>query len=164
LTDLLWSDPSDEVQRFTANPRGYGVLFGDAAVADFAATMKLRYIIRAHQCVESGVVYVGTGIIITVFSSSNYESNLANSCGMLHISQSGEINSQSLPPIPRVEFYSALIDVRGATMTAARKSNSLGKLRCASIKSWKSHPGVFGQISRNVSTILIPRLPARDVC
>jgi diadenosine tetraphosphatase ApaH/serine/threonine PP2A family protein phosphatase len=164
LTDLLWSDPSDEVQRFAPNPRGYGVLFGEAAIADFAATMKIRYIVRAHQCVESGIASFGTGILITVFSSSNYESNLENSCGMLHVSQSGEIRPRSLRPIPRVEFYSALVDVRGVTLTTVKKSNSLGRLRCASIKNWKSNPVVLGQLSRNPSTIFIPKLPARDVC
>jgi protein phosphatase len=163
LTDLLWSDPSDQVQRFGPNPRGQGVLFGEAAVADFVAAMKITRIVRAHQCVESGVTTFAAGALTTVFSSSNYEAELHNSCGMLYIGLAGEIRTRSLPPVPRVEFYSALLDVRGGNVSTVKNSNSLGRLKCMSVKGCTSHPPTLAQLTRNVSTILTPKLPVREL-
>ncbi|OHT02694.1 hypothetical protein TRFO_30136 [Tritrichomonas foetus] len=69
---LLWSDPSDNIERFEASTRGRGFMFGKKAIEKFISNNKLKLIIRGHQPVQEGVKYQLNGKIVTVFSASNY--------------------------------------------------------------------------------------------
>jgi diadenosine tetraphosphatase ApaH/serine/threonine PP2A family protein phosphatase len=101
IDDLVWSDPSTVVQQYETNPRGHGTMFGAVAVREFLDHMKLRYIIRAHECVPRGVeCFANT--VYTVFSSSNYEETGENRCGLIYITADQELTVFSLPPFKRI--------------------------------------------------------------
>jgi diadenosine tetraphosphatase ApaH/serine/threonine PP2A family protein phosphatase len=157
LMDLLWSDPCPSTLKFAPNPRGNGVLFGEAAVAEFCAAVNVRLVIRAHQCVQAGVESFASGTLITVFSSSNYESEIENACGIVIIEADGNVRLESLTPIQRIRVFSALLDVRYGVMTHVNRSESQGKLRCLNIRP-PMRSLAFIPRSRTASTCLLPKL------
>lgn len=75
LYGLLWSDPDNNAKGFQESQRGNGVAFGRFALKKFMEDNNLVHIFRAHQCVRDGTENFANGLLITVFSSSNY-------CGM----------------------------------------------------------------------------------
>lgn len=70
-SDLLWSDPSTSVKKFTSSPRGNGVLFGSDAVDQFLGDNDLSLIIRAHQYCQDGFKW-SLDDCLTIFSASDY--------------------------------------------------------------------------------------------
>lgn len=51
--DLVWSDP-DEIEAWSASPRGAGHLFGPSVTFNFMHINSLSLICRAHQLVHEG--------------------------------------------------------------------------------------------------------------
>lgn len=49
MCDLLWSDPEDGTQGWSASPRGAGYLFGEDVTRNFVDTNGISFICRAHQ-------------------------------------------------------------------------------------------------------------------
>lgn len=80
VTDLLWSDPTDNdsitgvVPNLTRDQDGSGRIFkfGPDRVQKFLATNKLDLIIRAHECVMDGFERFAGGKLITLFSATDY--------------------------------------------------------------------------------------------
>lgn len=73
---LLWSDP---MRKEGLSDRGLGWHFSKRNTERFLFLNGLSSIIRSHQCVDHGYQVTHTGLVTTVFSSSNYdESNNAN--------------------------------------------------------------------------------------
>ena len=73
LEDIVWSDPYLNVNFFEKSSiRGYGYLFGKDATEEFLKQNKLKLLIRAHECVSGGYCYMHDGMVVTVFSASNY--------------------------------------------------------------------------------------------
>ena len=72
VTEMLWSDPTDECAGFRPSGRGVGFEFGQAVVDEFLRTNNLKRIVRAHQYVPGGIVEHFEGKVVTVFSSSDY--------------------------------------------------------------------------------------------
>jgi diadenosine tetraphosphatase ApaH/serine/threonine PP2A family protein phosphatase len=88
---LLWNDPSEEVETFSPSDRGEGIyLFGRKPLEEFLRKNKLTGIIRSHEVVEQGYRFsfptpskktmLGpkpprgfNGRVLTVFTSSAYE-------------------------------------------------------------------------------------------
>jgi protein phosphatase len=99
LEDLMWSDPTEETDAFIPNPRGYGREFGANAVRSTVRMLGIRNIIRAHQCVASGVEPFADGIVYTVFSCSNYHRATTNKCGLLWIGLSGPFQAFAMAPV-----------------------------------------------------------------
>lgn len=68
--DLVWSDPED-IDGWSASPRGAGFLFGAKVTHDFMWINGLSLICRAHQLVHEGlcnkIVYVIYLFLIFVF-------------------------------------------------------------------------------------------------
>lgn len=74
LQGILWSDPAEE-EGINFSDRGAGYTFGPDITAEFLDQHNLKYIIRAHEVVETGHCEqdVGDGRgCITIFSSANY--------------------------------------------------------------------------------------------
>lgn len=88
VTDLLWSDPSDEVDGFVPSPRGVSFLFGKKELDKFLKNNDLSMIIRSHEFCPDGHAFPfgKNGNIITVFSASNYCGSM-NSSGIVLISE-----------------------------------------------------------------------------
>lgn len=95
VMDILWSDPTDSDQEMGIKPNiqrdsnGYGniVKYGPDVVKEFLNTNNLSYIIRAHECVLDGFERFAGGLLITVFSATNYCYRHFNAGAMLIINQ-----------------------------------------------------------------------------
>jgi protein phosphatase len=109
IGDLMWSDPGFETKEYLRNERGNGVVFGVSAVKDFLKAVKVTKIIRAHQCVDSGVEQFGEDSVYTVFSCSNYQDASNNRCGLVYLDGDGELQAFSLPPVKQIPRQSALL-------------------------------------------------------
>lgn len=88
ITDLLWSDPNDEVQGFQSSPRGVSNLFGQNEAEKFLKANNLSMIIRSHEFCSEGTAFPfgKDGGVITVFSASNYCGTM-NSSAVLRIDE-----------------------------------------------------------------------------
>jgi protein phosphatase len=104
VADLVWSDPSQDCKTFDDSARGLGVQFGAKTLKEFLDLFKMRLMLRAHQCVHTGIARFGD-MLYTIFSCSRYEGQ-ANRCGLMFIDQHLQMELFSLPPfdhIPRAE-------------------------------------------------------------
>ncbi|KAJ3444557.1 serine/threonine-protein phosphatase 6 catalytic subunit [Anaeramoeba flamelloides] len=73
FTDLLWSDPTEEVQLYKESPRGAGVLFGKKVLNQFLEKSNLTSIVRSHMMTEEGYKYhFGEEKCLTLFSCPKY--------------------------------------------------------------------------------------------
>lgn len=107
LADLMWSDPSSNVSYFLQSERGFGCIFGSDAIIEFCRSQKMEQVIRAHQCVSSGIENHLHGKVITVFSCSNYCDTCQNQGGYLYI-ENNQMNSFDLLPLTILKRSSAL--------------------------------------------------------
>ena len=99
VTDILWSDPSPNVDMFRMSSRGSGALFGQRAIDIFLKREKLKLLVRGHQCVAQGVATTLNEKCITVFSASNYCGVSDNKAGILHISADNMVSHEEFPPL-----------------------------------------------------------------
>lgn len=72
VTEMLWSDPSNDITHTRPSPRGEGVQFGNEAVTEFMKNNELALIVRSHQCEKSGYREWFGGKVVTVFSATLY--------------------------------------------------------------------------------------------
>lgn len=103
VADLVWSDPSNDNPNYVQSQRGTGVTFGAQAIEEFMNTFSIKHIIRAHQCVQTGISRFNGNDVYTVFSCSNYAEASGNRCGLIFINSYTEILVFSLPPIDQLE-------------------------------------------------------------
>lgn len=110
LTDLLWSDPSDENgHAFLENPRGRGKLFNNIAAITFLKNNNLQRIIRAHECVGNGIEFNFNDKCITVFSASSYDRDLGNKCGIIKLFEADDkVESIIFHPFRRLKKFDTL--------------------------------------------------------
>jgi protein phosphatase len=101
ICDLLWSDPSIDLDGYVHSARGLGVLFGAQSLAEFLDDLGMRTMIRAHQCFQKGVSRFGNDRLYTVFSCSAYQGEL-NRCGLLFLDEVLEIECFSFPPLDQI--------------------------------------------------------------
>lgn len=111
ITDLLWSDPSDNdsVPGVTANetrdPDGTGriVKFGPDRVEEFLEkNSPLSMIIRAHECVMDGFERFANGRLITVFSATDYCGHHKNAGALLFVRRDLTIVPKLIYPVERM--------------------------------------------------------------
>ncbi|KAH0788512.1 Ser/Thr protein phosphatase [Histomonas meleagridis] len=73
FVDLLWSDPSEEIDFFDEGERGIGHLFGAEALDQFLQDNNFKMLIRGHECPQQGYCYsFKNRNCLTVFSATNY--------------------------------------------------------------------------------------------
>lgn len=102
IGDLMWSDPTNGSAYFVKNPRGHGCNFGVNANAEFLKNNNLRRIIRAHQCIATGVKTFFSDTLITVFSSSCYADKFDNPAGFLRV-VNNEVYQNILDPVKQLK-------------------------------------------------------------
>lgn len=95
VSDLVWSDPHDQIKDFSENRRGSGVFYGESAVKNFLVENNLKLMIRAHQCMADGFCTFACNNGVTVFSSSEYARLIHNKCGVMKILSKGKIEIYS---------------------------------------------------------------------
>ena len=89
LCDLVWSDPSDEINEdFGENERNISVTFSKKVVEEFTKSNGLDLICRAHQVVEEGFQFFAGMKLITVFTAPNYAGEFDNNGGVLEVNES----------------------------------------------------------------------------
>ena len=72
FSDLMWSDPEDDMDGMRQSSRGAGYLFGKKPVDEFCELNNLTLIARAHQLVMQGYEYHFDNKLVTVWSAPNY--------------------------------------------------------------------------------------------
>ena len=70
LCDLLWSDPSKDVQGWGMNDRGVSYTFGPDKVAEFLQKQDLDLICRAHQVWTVTAIQFLLGRLLVEFIST----------------------------------------------------------------------------------------------
>jgi protein phosphatase len=113
ISDLVWSDPAQDIAMFESSIRGNGNRFGADALAAFLKKTGMRAVIRAHQCVANGVEGFAGNSLYTVFSSSNYETS-TNRCGLLFVAPNGDVQAFSLPPGAKISRSDVMFAQHGS--------------------------------------------------
>ena len=73
ITDLIWSDPKEEVNEFEPSKKGAGQFYGEKAVNDFLKeNNNIEMIIRSHELVDDGYKFQFNNKLLTVFSAPDY--------------------------------------------------------------------------------------------
>jgi serine/threonine-protein phosphatase 4 catalytic subunit len=72
FSDLLWSDPDEQISGFHHSERGAGFLFGADVTQRFAQQNNIRLFCRAHQVADDGSKEFFGGLLYTVWSAPNY--------------------------------------------------------------------------------------------
>ncbi|NHJ48061.1 MAG: serine/threonine protein phosphatase [Asgard group archaeon] len=68
---LLWNDPSEEVDHYSYNMRGDGIfVYGSDLVNQFLSLNNLQMIIRAHQYFPDGFLYFFDNKLLCIFTSA----------------------------------------------------------------------------------------------
>jgi len=124
--EIVWSDPSPNVPHFKESERGNGYLFGESPFLEFLKNNDIRYLIRGHQSPVNGYEYAFNGKLITVHTASNYMKTVPNKSGYIKISNAGEIDCKSEPPIIKPQQIDSTIHRRN-TQPAIGVSPSVKK-------------------------------------
>ncbi|KDP40324.1 hypothetical protein JCGZ_02322 [Jatropha curcas] len=98
LCDLLWSDPSKDVQGWGINDRGVSYTFGADRVIEFLRKHDLDLICRAHQVVEDGYEFFANRQLVTIFSAPNYCGEFDNAGAMMSVDENLLCSFQILKP------------------------------------------------------------------
>ncbi|CAM8889144.1 unnamed protein product [Rhodiola kirilowii] len=101
LCDLLWSDPSREVNGWGTNDRGVSYTFGHDKVTEFLNKHNLDLICRAHQVVEDGYEFFADRQLVTIFSAPNYCGEFDNAGALMTVDESLLCSFQILKPVER---------------------------------------------------------------
>uniref|UniRef100_A0A8R1HTP4 SER_THR_PHOSPHATASE domain-containing protein n=1 Tax=Caenorhabditis japonica TaxID=281687 RepID=A0A8R1HTP4_CAEJA len=97
--DLLWADPDKDAKSFEPNKiRAISYIFGPNQVDEFCKNNNIDLIIRAHQVVEYGYAFFADRRLITVFSASRYQAELANYAAVVVVSKHLELSFTQLKP------------------------------------------------------------------
>ena len=109
LCDILWSDPSDEINSdWEKNERGVSVLFSRNVVTKFLDNNKIDLIVRAHQVsiqndkkqvVEDGYEFFSDQRLVTIFSAPNYCGEFDNCGAIMIVDESLTCSFKILKPI-----------------------------------------------------------------
>ena len=83
--DLVWSDPTDDIDCWTGSPRGAGWLFGATVAKKFLHANNLGLLARAHQLVQQGYKFQFDEQVVTVWSAPNYCYRCGNEASILNI-------------------------------------------------------------------------------
>jgi protein phosphatase len=104
FTDMVWSDPSDDIDNFSRNPRGSGCLYGPGALSSFLGTNNLDLLIRSHEACEDGTSWPfqehpeACEYCVTVFSTSNY-CDQGNTAAVIFVGNDMLVNVEVFPAV-----------------------------------------------------------------
>ena len=85
VSDILWSDPCENVTDYEKSNRGTGHFFSKNNLELFLKKNGFQAIIRGHQCISNGVSMDFGGKCITIFSASNYCGKIGNFSGCINV-------------------------------------------------------------------------------
>jgi serine/threonine-protein phosphatase PP1 catalytic subunit len=85
VCDLLWSDPSNNIDSWGPNERGVSCTFSSKVLEYFLEKNELDLLCRAHQVVEEGYEFFGEQSLVTIFSAPNYLGEFDNNGAVMQI-------------------------------------------------------------------------------
>ena len=109
VTELLWSDPSPDVQDFAPSNRGMGVFYGVNPIKTFLQRSGCTVMFRGHQCVSNGFEYQLSYKVVTVFSASNYCGDSNNYSAVLKVEEDERYSCDNFPPLKYVQRHDVAI-------------------------------------------------------
>ena len=94
ITDLIWSDPNEEVNEYFPSKKGVGQFYGEKAVNNFLKdNSNIEMIIRSHELVDNGYKYQFNNKLLTVFSAPDYGGRIGFNVGsVLKIDENYKFN------------------------------------------------------------------------
>jgi len=93
FTDMLWSDPDEELDTWSLSHRGAGYIFGKQVIKEFHHRNGLELTIRAHQLVFEGYKFMfPNDSLLTVWSAPNYCYRCGNVASFVEIQEGGRKN------------------------------------------------------------------------
>jgi serine/threonine-protein phosphatase PPG1 len=87
ITDLMWSDPDNDVEGFKISERGAGYVFGEMVVNKFLHINNIDNIVRAHQLCLDGYNILFNGKIVTVWSAPHYMNRYFNLASIMEVDE-----------------------------------------------------------------------------
>ncbi|KAA8527763.1 hypothetical protein F0562_035368 [Nyssa sinensis] len=106
LCDLLWSDPSRDLQGWGMNDRGVSYTFGPDKVTEFLLKHDLDLICRGHQVVEDGYEFFADKQLVTIFSAPNYRGEFDNAAAIMCVDESLLVSFRILKPVEKKSKFS----------------------------------------------------------
>ncbi|CAI5442606.1 unnamed protein product [Caenorhabditis angaria] len=100
-TDLLWSDPDEQVNGFEENTRGVGQVFGAEALREITERLDVDLIARAHQVVQDGYEFFANKKLVTIFSAPHYCGSFNNAAAMMNVDKNLTCSFQIMRPISK---------------------------------------------------------------
>lgn len=119
VTDILWSDPSNNETMHGQCVRGAGCIFGHADVSQFIQKLGLKLVCRSHEECQQGFDFpFEDQCVVTIFSSANYCGS-HNNAGILKFVDSNLASAsieffkpfnKSIYTLPKTMLFSELRD------------------------------------------------------
>ena len=111
LCDLMWSDPSINIEKWGASSRGVSCTYNQEAINTFLKNNKLQLLCRAHQLVSEGYKFSANTKLVTVFSAPNYCGNCGNDGAVMKISDKLECSFIIIKPTnEHIPLYNKTLD------------------------------------------------------
>jgi serine/threonine-protein phosphatase PP1 catalytic subunit len=129
LCDLVWSDPSADVETWEDNERGTSVCFGMQPVQEFLDRFDFDLICRAHQAVMDGFDFPfhPQQTVITLFSAPNYCYEYGNKGAVLKVDEKLFCSFEVFLPVD----YNVAVDVSERPGTPPRSGSGGGSGRAS---------------------------------
>ncbi|KAI8899254.1 Metallo-dependent phosphatase-like protein [Globomyces pollinis-pini] len=103
VTDLLWSDPSEEASGFEFNQeRGASYVFGKNELDFFLTYFEIELVIRAHMVVEDGYKFFNNRTLVTIFSVPNYCGEFENNGCIVSVNEHLKCSFQIIHAVKKV--------------------------------------------------------------
>ena len=104
LCDILWSDPSTEVDDWGQNERGISYIYSLSVIKKFLELNNLDLICRAHQVVEDGYEFFGNRSLVTVFSAPDYCEEYNNCAAIMVVDSNLKCSFKVLKPLSEIDI------------------------------------------------------------
>ena len=104
LCDILWSDPSMEVDDWGQNERGISYIYSLTVIKKFLEQNNLDLICRAHHVVEDGYEFFGNRSLVTVFSAPDYCEEYNNCAAIMVVDSNLKCSFKVLKPLSEIDI------------------------------------------------------------
>ena len=104
LCDILWSDPSTEVDDWGQNERGISYIYSLTVIKKFLEQNNLDLICRAHQVVEDGYEFFRNRSLVTVFSAPAYCEEYNNCAAIMVVDSNLKCSFKVLKPLSEIDI------------------------------------------------------------
>lgn len=110
LTDILWSDPSNDHNGYHESERGTSYTYGPDVVNNFLKQNDFDLLCRAHQVVDAGYQFpfMPQQTVLTMFSAPDYCEEFGNRGAMLKVDASLKCKFEFIDSPPKLQKLGTL--------------------------------------------------------